>query len=141
MTRDEAAAILRLPEDQAIDMIIALAEKAEKYDQLSVSPTTPSGMTPPYLKPPGNRRRRKPGRKDGHVGVSRPKPAKVNHHKNHIIEYCPECNNNLSNSVSSYKRYTEDIPSVEVEVTEHTVYGYWCSNCKKIVYAKQKFQE
>jgi hypothetical protein len=136
MTRDEAAAILHMPEDQAIEMIIALAEKADKYDQLSVSPTTPSGMTPPYLKPPGKRRKRKPGRKQGHVGVSRAKPAKVNHHKNHTLEYCPECNNNLGDPVTSYKRYTEDIPPVEAEVTEHTVYGYWCSTCKKIVYAK-----
>ena len=61
MTRDEAAAILKLPENQAIDRIINLAEKAEKYDQISgdVSPTTPSGMKPPYLKPPGKKRKRK----------------------------------------------------------------------------------
>ncbi len=46
MTRDEAAAILELPRIKAIDTILALAEKAEKYDQLcgQVTPTTPSGM-------------------------------------------------------------------------------------------------
>ena len=53
MTRDEAAAILKLPENQAINRIIGLAEKAEKYDQIcdDVSPATPSGMKPPYLNP------------------------------------------------------------------------------------------
>lgn len=39
-------------------------------------------------------------------------------------------------SIRSYKCYTEDIPPVKPEMTEHTVYGYWCSVCKKIVYAK-----
>ena len=138
MTRDEAAAILKLPENQAIDRIIILAEKAEKYDQIcdDVSPTTPSGMKPPYLKPRGKKRKRKPGRKNGHPGASRSKPDKVDHYKDHTLCSCPECNNNLGESVKSYKRYTEDIPPVEPEVTEHTVYGYWCSTCKKIVYAK-----
>ena len=138
MRRDEAAAILNLPEKQAIDKILKLAEKAEKYDQIcgDVSPTTPSGMKPPYLKPTGKKRRRKPGRGKGHLGTSRQKPENVNHHQNHTLCNCPECNNNLGEPVTSYKRYTEDIPSVEVKVTEHTVYGYWCSVCKKIVYAK-----
>ena len=46
MTRDEAQAIVQLPIDEAIDRILCLAEKAEKYEQLcgEVSPTTPSGM-------------------------------------------------------------------------------------------------
>ena len=53
MKRDEATAVLKLPEEQAISIILELAEKAEKYDQLheGVSPSTPSSMTPTYLKP------------------------------------------------------------------------------------------
>ncbi len=87
MRRDEAAAILKLPENQAIDTIISLAEKAEKYDQIcdDVSPTTPSGMKPPYLKPRGKKRKRKPGRKKGHPGTSRPKPGKVDYYKVHSL--------------------------------------------------------
>ena len=138
MRRDEAAAILKLPEDQAINTIITLAEKAEKYDQIcnDISPTTPSGMKPPYLKPPGKKRRKRPGRKNGHPGISRPKPDKVNHYKDHTLCCCPECNSSLGEPAKSYIRYTEDIPPVEPEITEHTVYGYWCSTCKKILYAK-----
>jgi hypothetical protein len=138
MTRDEAAAILKLSQDQAIDAILNLAEKAEKYDQIcgDITPTTPSGMKPPYLKPTAKKRKRKPGRKKGHPGASRPKPDKIDHYKDHTLCSCPDCNNNLGESVKDYKRYTEDMPPVEPEVTEHTVYGYWCSTCKKIVYAK-----
>ena len=144
MTRDEARAILKLPEEEAIDVILDLAAKAERDEKADVfrpkdsepGPTTPSGMKPVYLKPPGKKRKRKPGQKKGHKGVSRPRPEKIDHYKEHTICNCPDCNNKLGNSIKSYKRYTEEIPPVEVEVTEHTVYGYWCSGCKKIVYAK-----
>ena len=51
MTRDEAVAIVEKPANEAVEIILALADKAEKYDQLcgEVTPTTPSGMTPVYL--------------------------------------------------------------------------------------------
>lgn len=138
MTRDEAVGILKLPEDQAIAQIMSLAEKAEKYDQIcgDISPTTPSGMKAPYLKPEGKKRKRKPGRKKGHPGVARLRPAVVSHYKSHTLCSCPQCSRNLGEPVTSYKRYTEDIPEVTPQITEHTVYGYWCSVCRKIVYAK-----
>lgn len=138
MTRDEAKAILRLPTDQAVDAILALAEKAEKYDRLlgDVSPTTPSGMIPTYLKPPPARRRKRPGRKTGHEGVSRIQPEDVDHVKEHTLVRCPQCHTPLKEPIKHYKRYIEDIPPVEKpEVTKHTVYGYWCPQCKKIVFA------
>lgn len=137
MTRDEAKAILRKPEEQAIDDILALAEKAEKYDQVcgDLSPTTPSGMIPTYLKPTHGKRKKKPGRKKGHKGISRKKPDKVDHYKEHTLDSCPDCKTSLGKPIKSYHRYTTDIPPVDPEVTEHTVNGYWCPKCKKIVFS------
>jgi transposase len=138
MTRDEAAAILDLPREQALDAILALADKAEKFDRLcgAISPTCPSGMKPPYLKEPGKKRRKKPGRKKGHPGAARKRPEKIDHYREHTLECCPECQSALGKPIKNYKRHTMDIPPVEVEVTEHTVHGYWCSTCKKTVYPK-----
>jgi transposase/ribosomal protein S15P/S13E len=136
MTRDEATAILDLPRPKAVKAILALAEKAEKYDDLTkeVSPTTPSGMTPPYLKPSAAKRKKKSGRKKGHKGASRPRPEKVDHFKEHTLENCPGCQTPLNEPVGDYQRYTEDIPRIEKpQVTQHTVYRYWCPTCKKIV--------
>ncbi len=93
-------------------------------------------MKAPYKKPPGKKRRKKPGQKKGHPGAARPKPDKIDHFKEHTLECCPDCENELGEPVKNYKRYTEDIPPVETEVTEHTIQGYWCPRCKKIVYAK-----
>jgi len=138
MTRDEAVAVLELPRNKAIDTILALAEKAEKYDQLcgQATPTTPSGMTPTYLKPKPHRRPKRPGRKKGHDGVSRLQPQEVDHFKEHTLERCPDCQTPLKEAVKAYKRYTEDIPPIEKpEATEHTVHGYWCPQCKKVVFA------
>jgi transposase len=138
MTRDEAIAILALPQDKAVKVILALSEKAEKYDQLvgEVSPTTPSGMIAPYLKPPPEVKRKKsPGRKKGHPGSARLRPETVDHFKEHTLRCCPECHGPVNNPIKAYKRYTEDIPPIEApEVTEHTVHGYWCSTCKKVVF-------
>jgi transposase len=138
VTRDEAIAILNKPIDEAVVQILILAEKADKYDQLcgDISPTTPSGMTPVYLKPPPSKRKKKPGRKNGHRGISRIQPEKVDDFKEHRLKHCPECHSPLKRPIKSYKRYIEDIPPVEPVVTEHTVYGYWCSGCKKIVFPK-----
>jgi transposase len=138
VTRDEAAAILELPRQQAIDAILELAQKAEKFDQLcgAASPTGPSGMTPVYLKKPARKHRKKPGQKKGHPGVGRKRPEKVDHYKDHRLGSCPQCHSPLGKPINNYKRYTVDIPPVEPEVTEHTVHGYWCSDCKKTVYPK-----
>jgi hypothetical protein len=138
MTRDEAKALLALPQDEAIKEILIIAEKAEKYDRLcgQVTPTTPSGMTPTYLKPKPRRRPRRPGRKRGHQGVSRIRPESINHFKDHSLERCPDCQSPLKEPIKEYKRYTEDIAPIEKpQVTEHTVHGYWCPRCKKTVFA------
>jgi len=137
MTRDEAKAILALPHNKAIHAILALAEKAEKYDQIlgAVSPTTPSGMTPPYLKPSPEKRKKRPGRKKGHPGISRLRPDHVDHFKEHPLKRCPKCHSVVKDPIKTYTRYVEDIPPIEKpEVTKHTVHGYWCSTCKKVVF-------
>jgi hypothetical protein len=136
MTRDEAIAILDLPRPKAMKVILALAEKAEKYDDLTkeVSPTTPSSMTPIYLKPSSGDRKKKPGRKKGHECASRPRPDTVDHFKEHTLEHCPACQTPLKEPLGDYQRYTEDIPPIEKpEVTQHTIYRYWCPTCRKIV--------
>ena len=128
MTRDEAVAIWKLPQAEAVEIILRLAEKAEKYDQQEapLGPTTPSGMTPAYLKPASNKKRKPPGRKKGHLGLSRLRPEAVDHFQEHQLDQCPVCQGPVKQSIQTYKRYIEDIPPIEKpEVTEHTVNGYW----------------
>jgi transposase len=135
MTREEALAILKKEQEEAIKAILVLAAKAEKYDQLfgPPEPTAPSGMTPSYQKENHRGRKKKPGRKKGHAGVGRPGPKQISTRKEHCLSNCPHCGIGLNKPIRSYQRIIEDISVAEPEVTEHTVNGYWCPRCQKIV--------
>lgn len=136
MTRDEAAAILDMDREPAIEAIMLLAEKAERYDREhpEASPTTPSGMIPVYLKHVSRKRRKPPGRKAGHPGVARRSPIHIDHYEEHALQRCPTCQTPVGKPIKTYYRVIEDIPDVKPEVTEHAVHGYWCGSCRKIVY-------
>jgi len=143
MNREQALAILDLPRSQAQAAIVALWEKAEQWDRLqstgednSVSPTTPSGMRPVYLKPSPKRRRKKPGRKAGHPGACRPTPELIDAHDEHPLATCPQCGTVVDKPIREHTRLIEDIPQVTPLVTAHTIHGYWCSHCKTIVTPK-----
>jgi transposase len=143
VNREQALAILDLPRSEAVAAIVALWEKAEQWDRLqataedrSVSPTTPSGMTPVYLKPSPSRRGKKPGRKPGHAGVCRPAPEHIDAHCFHPLKTCPQCGTAVGQSIREHTRLIEDIPPVAPLVTAHTIHGYWCSHCKTIVAPK-----
>jgi transposase len=141
--REQALAILDLPRERAEVAIVALWEKAERWERLQVNsedtrvaPTTPSGMTPVYLKPSPSRRRKKPGRKPGHAGACRPAPQRIDSACEHPLRTCPQCGTAVDQPIREHTRLIEDIPKVTPLVTAHTIHGYWCSHCKTIVAPK-----
>lgn len=143
MNREQALAILDLPRSQAEPAILALWEKAEHWERLQasskdtgVAPTTPSGMTPVYLKATASRRCKKPGRKPGHAGACRPIPERIDAHCSHRLKTCPQCGSAVGKPIRQHTRLIEDIPKVTPLVTAHTIHGYWCSHCKTIVAAQ-----
>jgi transposase len=104
----------------------AKASQAQKPGSLS----TPSAMQPAYTKPPGSKRRRKPGRKKGHPGACRPAPAKIDQTVEHTLSECPKCGSTeLGKPCGKHSRIVEDIPPVQPTVTEHVIYQYYCSPC------------
>lgn len=96
-------------------------------------PSTPSAMIPPYKKPPANSRKKKPGQKEGHPGTRRMIPDRIDETVEHTLESCPDCGGQLSEPVEKRSRIIEDIPPVQVLVTEHIIHRYYCSCCHKIV--------
>jgi len=142
MKREEAIALLELPREQAITAILTLAEKAEHWQRLQKqgehatdSPTTPSGMRAVYTKPAARGRKRRPGRKHGHPGAHRRAPDHIDDYQEHGLSHCPACDSRLGEPIRTHTRLIEDIPPVTPKVTEHTLQGYWCSTCRKIVTA------
>ena len=96
-------------------------------------PSTPSAMIPTYKKPPANNRKKKPGQKEGHPGTRRIVPDRIDETVEHTLENCPECGGPLNKPVETRSRVIEDIPPVQVVVTEHIIHRYYCPCCKKIV--------
>ena len=106
--------------------------QTQKSDSLS----TPSGMQPVYSKPSASRhRRRKPGRKKGHLGARRPAPVQIDRVVEHKLAECPTCHNALGKPCGKHSQIVEDIPPVKPEVTEHVIYEYRCAPCRTKVAA------
>lgn len=91
--------------------------------------STPSAMQPAYSKPPGSKRRRRPGRKNGHPGARRPAPAHIDQIVEHTLAECPICHNPLGEPCGKHNQIVEDIPHVEPTVTQHVIYEYNCTPC------------
>jgi transposase len=152
MTREEAIRLYRQGEEATVAVLLALAAEIEELkgrlhkntakkptpNHADVDPATPSGMIAPYAKASSRgRRHRRPGRKNGHPGVRRRKPERIDHIKEHKLDCCPNCQTSFADQepCEIRMRYTEEIPQVEAVVTEHRIYRYDCKTCDKIVEA------
>jgi transposase len=140
MNREQAAAFLDMPREQAIEALLKSASKAEQWERLQAkgaatdeSPTTPSAMRPVYKKPAARGRRKRPGRKRGHAGARRPKAEPTEKPQEHFLSECPCCQNELGEPCRSHERTIEDARPVQPEVTKHVVHEYWCGPCGKFV--------
>ncbi|MBI4707726.1 MAG: IS66 family transposase [Candidatus Omnitrophica bacterium] len=113
-----------------------ISELEARIAEFTAYPSTPSGMKPVYEKEPAKSRRKKPGQKQDHHGHRRATPDRIDKEKDWTLCKCPDCGSDLGEPVEIRKRYTEDIPTVEVEVIQHNIHRYYCSNCKKIIEPK-----
>src|SRR5512145_3395288 len=81
LTAEQARTIFRQGEEAVVFALLTLAKMAAPTS--GPSPTTPSGMTPVYQKPAAKNRRKKAGRKAGHLGSRRPPPTQIDRHEVH----------------------------------------------------------
>lgn len=140
LTEAQAHAIFAQGEDAVVFALLSQAQmlagqQAAHAGDSHQTPSTPSGMQPPYQKPAvSTRGKKKPGRKPGHPGSRREAPARIDRRVEHQAETCPECGGPLNYCAETRTRYIEDIPEdIKPEVTEHTIHRDWCPRCKKKV--------
>ncbi len=136
LTAEQAEEIYKQGKEAVVFALLEMAKKLAEQ-QSSPSPSTPSGMVAPYQKPsPQSRRKKKPGRRKGHPGARRDTPQYIHHQKEHRAKCCPDCGGRLTRCNDTRTRYTEDIPEIEPEVTEHIIHRDWCGSCRKRVEPK-----
>ena len=117
LTPAQAEAIFRQGKEAVVFALLEMAKMlAERQSPTlaSPAPTTPSGMVPPYLKPSRRQRRKKPGRKDGHLGARRPPPDRIDHRQEHRAATCLACGGELQRCHDTRTRYVEDMPLPDV---------------------------
>ncbi len=138
---DQAAAqeLYELGPDAVTLALLAAARRISELQVQSsrgVSPSTPAGMRPIYTKPnaPRDRRRKRPGARDGHPGHRRPTPTRIDQRQTHRLAVCPGCGGPLQRCQRPRTRLIEDLPeNLQSVVTEHTIHRDYCPKCKKHV--------
>jgi len=135
INRDELQRLIADDPSTALVVMLELIRRARL--EKAASPSTPSGQKPIYSKPAVLKKRKKPGQKQGHPGHHRSQPPRIDHRKEHRLEICPTCGNQLQpqkGNKTKRTRIIEDIPEkIEPIVTEHTIYRSYCPCCKKVV--------
>ena len=138
LTEEQARQIFSQGEEAVVFALLQLAKRLSEQKAASAAdshqtPSTPSGMKPPYTKPQPKGRKKKAGRKEGHSGTRREPPDHVEWKMDQRADCCPDCGGPLNRCNETRTRYTEDIPDIKPEVTEHTIHRDWCPKCKKKV--------
>jgi transposase len=139
LTEQQAREIFAQGEEAVVFALLKLAKLAVGNNPASDSnsPSAPSGMKPPHLKPSAaSKRNKKPGQKPGHVGTRRPKPPpeRIDAREEHRADRCPDCSGPLNRCAETRQRYIEDIPQgIQPVVTEHVIHRDWCPQCQKKV--------
>ncbi len=136
MTRRQADAICDRGREAVIFVLMELAARlaAGPQDGSDTSPSTPSGMVPPYKKPPVGRRRKKPGAKPGHPGTHRGRPPQITRREEHpALQKCPCCGSPLTSPAERRLRLVEDVVEAQPQVTEHSIPRQWCAECKTFI--------
>jgi transposase len=134
LSEQQAEAIYAAGKEAVVFALLTLTKQLAEAKGKPATLSTPSGMIPTYEKPAAKKRGKKgPGAKQGHAGSRRQIPDRVDWQAEHRADNCPECGGRLKRCADTRIRYTEDIPQVEPEVTEHTIHRDWCPQCQKKV--------
>lgn len=141
LTEEQAVAIFESGREAVVFALLELSKqlaeaRGAETTESEPKSSTPSAMIPVYKKPPAKSRKKRPGAKAGHRGARRAKPDRIDRRETHQLPCCPDCGGRLKRTGDTRKRYVEDVPDIEPEVTEHTIHRDWCSKCKKRVEPK-----
>jgi transposase len=116
-----------------------LKQKVKELTLARQAPESDARTAAPLLKPAVKRRRKRPGRKEGHAAALRPMPDHIDSHQQVPLprdpagrESCPKCNACLLN-VEDRDRVVEDIIPAKVVVKCYHTRSGWCPCCRKQV--------
>ena len=111
-------------------LIETLTVRIEELEKLTKEKSKPS-----FVKEDVKSYHHKSGQKEGHEGVSRETPEKIDEVKKWDVKECPDCGTKLSKIQRKRRRYITDI-EIKTKNTENIIYGRYCKTCDKIIEPK-----
>ena len=83
----------------------------------------------------GKKRKKRPGQKTGHVGMTRPVPDHIDEVIEECLYECPECQHALGLAIDVEEQIQEDIIPAHVRVRKYRRHVYCCDHCQKEIKA------
>ena len=119
------------------ELIKLLQERDRQIEELEkeVSELKKKNQPKFAVSTPKRRRKKKPGRKEGHLGVTREKPDHIDDIIESRISTCPHCNHSLGKPIETFDHTQEDIIPARVKVTCYRKHRYYCKHCKSVITA------
>lgn len=78
---------------------------------------------------------KKRGPPEGHEGRSRSRPERADVSVALTLANCPHCGTTLDRPCGEHSRFIEDVVLLPLYVTEYRVKHYYCTACRRVVYA------
>jgi len=128
--------------------IAELEQRIEELKKQAIPLESEAPTLPSFVKPnlPKRRRRKRPGRKEGHEPALRPKPRKIDQHQDVPLKQddrhrpiCPKCACRLK-QLRRHKRLVEDLIRSTVQTTCYHTHSGLCPNCGKRVESRHAQQ-
>ncbi len=73
------------------------------------------------------------GAKNGHRGVGRKNPNRIDREVDVFLTNCYDCGNPLKQTASIDEHIVEDIPQTQTVITRYRIQRQWCTHCHKEV--------
>ena len=131
MKLEEEIKLLREELKQTKEALQKALKRIEELEGIVKEKTKPS-----FVKEDVKEEPKKTGQKEGHVGYSRHIPERIDEIKEHKLNACSICGEQVSDTQESRERIVEDIEEPKIKNTKHIIHRYYCKNCKKIVEPK-----
>jgi transposase len=81
------------------------------------------------------KRKKRPGQKLGHVGMTRPVPDHIDEVIEETLLECPDCHHALGSPIDIEEQIQEDIIPAHVRVRKYLRHVYGCEHCQKKIWA------
>ena len=122
--------------EQILGQYKEIAELKKKLEELQEKvKTEQKKRTEKFAIANTKRRKKRPGQKPGHVGMTRDVPDHIDEVIEEILQECPECHQVLGEAIEVEEQIQEDIIPAKVHVRKYRRHVYCCEHCQKKVTA------